>query len=140
MDARKCISYLTIEHAGPIPTPLRKAIGTHIYGCDDCLAVCPWNRFAQASRHIKLQPRPDLIAPELATLCQLDDAAFRTMFSGSPIKRIGRNRFIRNVLIAIGNSGHPELLPYAHALRQDPDSVVAEAADWAMQCLTGDAA
>ncbi|GCD54918.1 tRNA epoxyqueuosine(34) reductase QueG [Acetobacter pasteurianus] len=140
MDARKCISYLTIEHAGPIPHPLRKAIGTHIYGCDDCLAVCPWNRFAQTSRHIKLQPRPDLIAPELAALSQLDDAAFRTMFSGSPIKRIGRNRFIRNVLIAIGNSGHPELLPYAHALRQDPNSVVAEAADWAMQCLTGDAA
>ncbi|OUI95006.1 epoxyqueuosine reductase [Acetobacter indonesiensis] len=131
MDARRCISYLTIEHAGPIPLALRPAIGTHIYGCDDCLAVCPWNRFAQVSRQIKLQPRPDLIAPELATLSQLDDAAFRQMFSGSPIKRIGRNRFIRNVLIAIGNSKHPALLPYAQTLTRDADPIVAEAAQWA---------
>lgn len=131
MDARRCISYLTIEHAGPIPLALRPAIGTHIYGCDDCLAVCPWNRFAQVSRQIKLQPRPDLIAPELATLSQLDDAAFRQMFSGSPIKRIGRNRFIRNVLIAIGNSKQPALLPHAQALTRDADPIVAEAAQWA---------
>ncbi|MCG0995236.1 tRNA epoxyqueuosine(34) reductase QueG [Acetobacter indonesiensis] len=131
MDARRCISYLTIEHAGPIPLELRPAIGTHIYGCDDCLAVCPWNRFAQVSRQIKLQPRPDLIAPELATLSQLDDAAFRQMFSGSPIKRIGRNRFIRNVLIAIGNSKQPALLPHAQTLTSDADPIVAEAAQWA---------
>ncbi|MCP1231337.1 tRNA epoxyqueuosine(34) reductase QueG [Acetobacter indonesiensis] len=131
MDARRCISYLTIEHAGPIPLALRPAIGTHIYGCDDCLAVCPWNRFAQVSRQIKLQPRPDLIAPELATLSQLDEAAFRQMFSGSPIKRIGRNRFIRNVLIAIGNSKQPALLPHAQTLTRDADPIVAEAAQWA---------
>ncbi|GAA08162.1 iron-sulfur cluster-binding protein [Acetobacter tropicalis NBRC 101654] len=131
MDARRCISYLTIEHSGPIPHALRPAIGTHIYGCDDCLAVCPWNRFAQTSRQIKLQPRPDLIAPELATLSQLDDASFRQMFSGSPIKRIGRNRFVRNVLIAIGNSGEPSLLPRAEKLLTDTDPVVAEAAQWA---------
>ncbi|MCI1438142.1 MAG: tRNA epoxyqueuosine(34) reductase QueG [Acetobacter indonesiensis] len=131
MDARRCISYLTIEHAGPIPLALRPAIGTHIYGCDDCLAVCPWNRFAQVSRQIKLQPRPDLIAPELATLSQLDDAAFRQMFSGSPIKRVGRNRFIRNVLIAIGNSKQPALLPHAQTLTSDADPIVAEAAQWA---------
>ncbi|KXV76704.1 tRNA epoxyqueuosine(34) reductase QueG [Acetobacter cerevisiae] len=137
MDARRCISYLTIEYAGPIPLDLRPAIGTHIYGCDDCLAVCPWNRFAQASRQIKLQPRPDLIAPDLASLSQLDDAAFRLKFSGSPIKRIGRNRFVRNVLIAMGNSGLAELCPHAHRLTQDPDSVVAEAAQWAVTRLEG---
>ncbi|WP_408741710.1 tRNA epoxyqueuosine(34) reductase QueG [Acetobacter persici] len=135
MDARRCISYLTIEHAGPIPLELRPGIGTHIYGCDDCLAVCPWNRFARTSRQIKLQPRADLIAPDLASLSALDDAAFRQKFSGSPIKRIGRNRFVRNVLIAIGNSGLPDLLPYAHRLTQDPDSVVAEAARWAVTRL-----
>ncbi len=135
MDARRCISYLTIEHAGPIPLELRPGIGTHIYGCDDCLAVCPWNRFARTSRQIKLQPRPDLMAPDLASLSTLDDAAFRQKFSGSPIKRIGRNRFVRNVLIAIGNSGLPDLLPYARRLTQDPDSVVAEAARWAVTRL-----
>ncbi|WP_408742546.1 tRNA epoxyqueuosine(34) reductase QueG [Acetobacter persici] len=135
MDARRCISYLTIEHAGPIPLELRPGIGTHIYGCDDCLAVCPWNRFARTSRQIKLQPRADLIAPDLASLSTLDDAAFRQKFSGSPIKRIGRNRFVRNVLIAIGNSGLPDLLPYACRLTQDPDSVVAEAARWAVTRL-----
>lgn len=137
MDARRCISYLTIEYAGPIPLDLRPAIGTHIYGCDDCLAVCPWNRFAQASCQIKLQPRPDLLAPDLASLSQLDDAAFRQKFSGSPIKRIGRNRFVRNVLIAIGNSGLAELRPHADRLTQDPDSVVAEAARWAVSRLEG---
>ncbi|MFT8444137.1 tRNA epoxyqueuosine(34) reductase QueG [Acetobacter orientalis] len=135
LNAKRCISYLTIEHAGPIPHELRPAIGTHIYGCDDCLAVCPWNRFAKTSRHAKLQPRPDLLAPELAHLVQLDDTAFRQLFSGSPIKRIGRNRFIRNVLTAIGNSGKKDLLPYAAALRQDPDPIVAEAATWAVTCL-----
>lgn len=132
LDARRCISYLTIEHAGPIPLELRRGIGTRIYGCDDCLAVCPWNRFAQTSRHPKLQPRADLMAPELTRLSQLDDAAFRTLFSGSPIKRIGRNRFIRNVLMAIGNSGLPALRPAATALLNDPDPVVAEAAQWAL--------
>lgn len=131
MDARRCVSYLTIEHAGPIPKEFRKAIGNRIYGCDDCLAVCPWNRFAQASRHLKLQAREDLTAPRLATLVALDDAGFRVLFSGSPIKRIGRNRFVRNVLIAIGNSEDPALLPAARALRDDPDEVVAEAAVWA---------
>ncbi|MBS1014942.1 tRNA epoxyqueuosine(34) reductase QueG [Acetobacter persici] len=135
MDARRCISYLTIEHAGPIPLELRPGIGTHIYGCDDCLAVCPWNRFARTSRQIKLQPRADLIAPDLASLSALDDTAFRQKFSGSPIKRIGRNRFVRNVLIAIGNSGLPDLLPYAHRLTQDPDNVVADAARWAVTRL-----
>lgn len=135
MDARRCISYLTIEHAGPIPLPLRPLMGTHIYGCDDCLAVCPWNRFAKMASNIKLQPRADLIAPDLATLSQLDDAAFRTLFSGSPIKRIGRNRFIRNVLVAMGNSGRAHLLPHARALTTDPDPVVRDAADWAITQL-----
>ncbi|OUJ13935.1 tRNA epoxyqueuosine(34) reductase QueG [Acetobacter okinawensis] len=137
MDARRCISYLTIEHAGPIPVALRPLMGTHIYGCDDCLAVCPWNRFAKASQHIKLQPRAELIAPDLAELSQLDDPAFRTLFSGSPIKRIGRNRFVRNVLIAIGNSGLPALLPHAHTLSMDPDPVVRDAALWAIEQLEG---
>lgn len=135
LDARRCVAYLTIEHAGPIPEPLRPLIGTRIYGCDDCLAVCPWNRFAQASTHTKLHPRADLIAPQLAMLSQLDDAAFRSFFSGSPIKRIGRNRFIRNVLIAIGNSDLPELRPHAAALLTDPDPIVAEAAHWALHRL-----
>ncbi|OUJ12025.1 MULTISPECIES: tRNA epoxyqueuosine(34) reductase QueG [Acetobacter] len=131
MDARRCISYLTIEHAGPIPHDLRPAIGTHIYGCDDCLAACPWNRFARTSRHIKLQARPDLTAPALKDLVQLDDAAFRKLFAGSPVKRIGRNRFIRNVLIAIGNSGQTDLRSVIQPLRHDSDPIVAEAADWA---------
>ena len=106
-------------------------MGTHIYGCDDCLAVCPWNRFAAAARHIKLQPRPDLVAPDLAALSQLDDRAFRTLFSGSPIKRIGRNRFVRNVLVAMGNSATAHLLPHARSLTTDPDPVVRDAACWA---------
>ncbi|MFT8675886.1 MAG: tRNA epoxyqueuosine(34) reductase QueG [Acetobacter sp.] len=135
MDARRCISYLTIEHAGPIPHDLRPAIGTHIYGCDDCLAVCPWNRFARSARQARLQPRPELIAPDLAMLAALDDGGFRSLFSGSPIKRIGRNRFVRNVLIAIGNSGLPRLLPHAAALLHDPDPVVADAACWAVARL-----
>ncbi len=135
LDARRCISYLTIEHAGPIPLEFRKAVGNRIYGCDDCLAVCPWNRFAQAGREAKLAARAELDAPELAALARLDDAGFRAMFSGSPIKRIGRNRFVRNVLIAIGNAGARS--PEAEALRGDADPVVAEAAEWAVaQCAS----
>lgn len=136
LDARRCISYLNIEHHGPIPRDLRPAIGNRIYGCDDCLAVCPWNRFAAASRHAKLRARADLEAPKLAELAALDDTGFRTLFSGSPVKRIGRDRFVRNVLIAIGNSADPALRPAADTLRADPNEVVAEAAAWAHQRLT----
>jgi len=136
LDARRCISYLTIEHAGEIPHALRPLIGNRIYGCDDCLAVCPWNRFAQASRELGLQAREDLRAPRLAELAGLDDAAFRRLFSGSPVKRIGRNRFVRNVLIAIGNSREPGLAPAAAALLSDADPVVAEAAHWAVNRLS----
>ncbi|MCC6982193.1 MAG: tRNA epoxyqueuosine(34) reductase QueG [Bauldia sp.] len=135
LDARRCISYLTIEHDGSIPHEFRKAIGNRIYGCDDCLAVCPWNKFAAAGREAKLAAREDLRAPPLADLARLDDASFRSFFSASPIKRIGRDRFIRNVLIAIGNSGDPALAPEAERLRADPDPVVAEAADWALSEL-----
>ncbi len=135
LDARRCIAYLTIEHDGPIPHEFRAAIGNRIYGCDDCLAACPWNRFAQATHHAKLQARDDLNAPPLAALVALDDAAFRTKFSGSPIKRIGRGRFVRNVLIAIGNSGNPALRPPAQTLCEDDDAVVAEAARWAVEKL-----
>lgn len=136
LDATRCISYLTIEHAGPIPHALRGKMGNRIYGCDDCLAVCPWNRFAQASRHTKLHAREDLLAPWLAELATLNDTAFRKKFSGSPIKRIGRNRFVRNVLIAIGNSADPSLTQTAQSLAADPDPVVAEAARWAIEQLT----
>lgn len=135
LDARRCIAYLTIEHAGAIPLEFRRAIGNRIYGCDDCLAVCPWNRFAVATREAKLAARDDLIAPDLAELASLDDARFRALFSGSPIKRIGRNRFVRNVLIAIGNSADPALRQPAAALCADPDPVVAEAAAWAVAQL-----
>jgi epoxyqueuosine reductase len=135
LDARRCISYLTIEHRGPIPEEFRAAIGNRIYGCDDCLAVCPWNRFAAAGREAKLAARPDLAAPALAELAALDEAGFRARFSGSPIKRIGRARFVRNVLIAIGNSGDRRLAPAAGALCGDPDPVVAEAAAWALARL-----
>jgi epoxyqueuosine reductase len=135
LDATRCISYLTIEHAGPIPHALRPAIGNRIYGCDDCLAVCPWNRFAQATRHTKLQARPDLIAPDLAELAALDDATFRARFAGSPVKRIGRDRFVRNVLMAIGNSGDRSLAPAAARLTGDANPVVAEAAQWAVARL-----
>jgi epoxyqueuosine reductase len=137
LDATRCISYLTIEHAGPIPLALRPAIGNRIYGCDDCLAACPWNRFAQAGRQAKLAARPDLTAPRLAELAALDDAGFRALFAGSPVKRVGRNRFVRNVLVAIGNSGEAELAPVAERLRADPDPVVAEAAAWAVEQLEG---
>lgn len=131
LDARRCISYLTIEHDGPIPLEFRAAIGNRIYGCDDCLAACPWNKFAAAGREQKLAARADLTAPHLASLAALDDAAFRTMFAGSPIKRIGRNRFARNVAIALGNTGNPELASAARRLAADADSVVAEAGAWA---------
>ena len=135
LDARRCISYLTIEHHGPIPHALRPLMGNRIYGCDDCLAVCPWNRFAQATPHEKLRARDDLTAPALAELAGLDDAGFRARFAGSPIKRIGRNRFVRNVLMAIGNSGDAGLRAVAQGLADDPDPVVAEAARWAADRL-----
>jgi epoxyqueuosine reductase len=135
LDATRCISYLTIEHQGPIPVPLRSAIGNRIYGCDDCLAVCPWNRFAKVSRHLKLTAREDLQGPLLADLATLDDAAFRRRFTGSPIKRIGRGRFVRNVAVAIGNSGRPDLLSVAQTLAGDSDPVVAEAGRWSAERL-----
>ncbi len=135
LDATRCISYLTIEHAGPIPHELRPLLGNRIYGCDDCLAVCPWNRFARATPHTRLQAREDLTAPRLADLAALDDAGFRAKFSGSAIKRIGRDRFVRNVLIAIGNSRDPTLTQVAERLRSDPNPVVAEAASWACDRL-----
>ena len=136
LDATRCISYLTIEHAGPIPEDLRPLMGNRIYGCDDCLAVCPWNRFAKPGREEKFFGRADLAEPELATLASLDESGFRSLFAGTPIKRIGRNRFVRNVLNAIGNSQSPALRPAAAALTEDPDPVVADAARWAVGCLT----
>ena len=137
LDAGRCISYLTIEHKGPIPHEFRKAMGNRIYGCDDCLAVCPWNKFASAAqRHQDFAARAELTAPRLADLLQLDDAAFRALFSGSPIKRIGRDRFVRNCLIAAGNSGNADLRAPVEALVSDPDPVVAEAASWAASQLT----
>jgi epoxyqueuosine reductase len=140
LQPTRCLSYLTIEHKGPIPEEFRQALGNRIYGCDDCLAVCPWNRFAQAGREAKLMARADLIAPRLRDLSQLDDAAFRALFAGSPIKRIGRERFLRNVAIAIGNSGDLSLLPEVERLRAEADPVLAEAAAWAaarLQAGTG---
>ena len=136
LDARRCISYLTIEHKGPIPHEFREAMGNRIYGCDDCLAVCPWNKFAEqaeANRHFAA--RAELAAPRLADLLALDDAGFRKIFAGSPIKRIGRNRMVRNCLIAAGNSGDAALIEPVQALRDDPDDVVREAAEWAMARL-----
>ena len=137
LDARRCISYLTIEHAGPIARDLRPAMGNRIFGCDDCLAVCPWNKFATAAREAKLAARADLRAPGLAELANLDDGAFRAWFSGSPIKRIGRDRFIRNVLIAIGNSGREALSEPAHRHLSAADATVRGAAVWALSRLTG---
>jgi epoxyqueuosine reductase len=133
LDARRCISYLTIEHKGPVDPDLRPLMGNRIYGCDDCLAVCPWNKFAKAATEIGYQSRVG--APELVELAALDDAAFRARFAGSPIKRIGRDRFVRNVLYAIGNSGLPALRPVAERLRSDPDPAVADAAAWAVRRL-----
>lgn len=137
LDARRCISYLTIEHKGPVAEDLRSRMGNHIYGCDDCLAVCPWNKFAQSAREAKYAARADLVDPPLKALAGLDDAAFRAKFSGSPVKRIGRDRFVRNVLYAIGNSARPGLLPVAQGLRNDPDPAVADAARWAVDRLNG---
>ncbi|AMO70955.1 tRNA epoxyqueuosine(34) reductase QueG [Sphingorhabdus sp. M41] len=136
LDARACISYLTIEHKGPIPHQYRKAIGNHIYGCDDCLAVCPWNKFAQAgSANKAFLPRAELAAPALVDILSLDDAGFRQVFSGSPIKRTGRNRMVRNALIAAGNSGDAALVAPVQALLGDDDEVVREAAGWALDQL-----
>ena len=132
LDARRCISYLTIEHKGPIPIEFRAAMGNRIYGCDDCLAVCPWNKFAQATRELAFAPRAELVGPRLAELAQLDDAAFRALFAGSPIKRIGRDRFVRNVLIAIGNSDDRSLVPVASGLLGDPSPLVRGTAVWAL--------
>jgi epoxyqueuosine reductase len=135
LDARRCISYLTIENKGPIPHEFRKAIGNRIYGCDDCLAACPWNKFAQEGREIKLAARDALRAPELAELARLDDPAFRALFAKSPVKRIHRERFIRNVLIAIGNSGDAALAVEADRLLVDESPLVRGAAVWALSQL-----
>ncbi|WP_272929477.1 tRNA epoxyqueuosine(34) reductase QueG [Rhodovulum sulfidophilum] len=136
LDARRCISYLTIEHKGPVDPELRPLLGNRIYGCDDCLGICPWNKFAVAATETKYAARPDLIEPPLAELAGLDDAAFRARFSGSPIKRIGRGRFVRNVCYAIGNSGDSRLRAAVARLLEDADPVVAEAARWAVARLS----
>ena len=132
LDARRCISYLTIEHKGPVDPDLRGLMGNRIYGCDDCLAVCPWNKFAASGRDARLAARDDLLAPPLAELAQLDDAAFRARFAGSPIKRIGRDRFVRNVAYALGNSGDPAMVAHLSHLVDDPNATVADAARWAV--------
>jgi epoxyqueuosine reductase len=137
LDARRCISYLTIEHRGPVDRDLRQGLGNRIYGCDDCLAVCPWNKFAVAATETRYAARADLLAPPLAELAALDDQGFRARFSGSPIKRIGRDRFVRNVLYAIGNSGDRGLATAAGGCLGDPDPAVAEAAEWAVARLRG---
>ncbi|TNJ45074.1 tRNA epoxyqueuosine(34) reductase QueG [Phaeobacter sp. B1627] len=136
LDGRRCISYLTIEHKGPIPLELRSKLGNRIYGCDDCLAACPWNKFAVEASDLRYAARAGTVAPPLAELAQLDDATFRETYSGSPIKRIGRDRFVRNVLYAIGNSRTPALRSVAQGLCSDPDPAVADAARWAVQRLT----
>ena len=140
VDARRCISYLTIEHKGPIDPQLRPLMGNHIYGCDDCLAVCPWNKFAEtAAAHMAFLPRAELVAPQVADLLTLDDAAFRKLFSGSPIKRIGRDRFVRNVLIAAGNGRDTSLVAQIEKLLSDPAPVVRGAAIWVLARLSPDA-
>lgn len=140
LDARRCISYLTIEHKGPIDPELRPLMGNHIYGCDDCLAVCPWNKFAEtAAAHKAFLPRAELVAPQIADLLTLDDAAFRKLFSGSPIKRIGRDRFVRNVLIAAGNGRDLGLVSQIENLLIDPEPVVRGAAIWALGRLSPEA-
>ena len=141
IDARRCISYLTIEHAGPIPHEFREALGNRIYGCDDCLAVCPWNSFAEAAHANRaFLPRAELAAPRIADLLNLDDAAFRAMFAGSPIKRIGHDRMMRNCLIAAGNSGDPALADCIRAYLGSDDAVLADAASWALERLQNKAA
>jgi epoxyqueuosine reductase len=132
LDARRCISYLTIEHKGHIPADLRAGIGNRVFGCDDCLAVCPWNKFAQAGREARLKQRDDLEALPLADLARLDDPGFRERFAGTPIKRTGRDRFVRNVLVAIGNSGDPALAAEAERLLADGSSLVRAMAVWAL--------
>ncbi len=139
IDARRCISYLTIEHKGPIAPEYRPLIGNRIYGCDDCLAACPWNKFARSASEMKLKARNDLREPELSFLLTLDDAAFRTFFSGSPVKRIGRDRFVRNALIAAGNSGEKSLIPVCKLLAADPSPTVRGMAVWALSRLTSTA-
>ncbi|MEL6690012.1 MAG: tRNA epoxyqueuosine(34) reductase QueG [Pseudomonadota bacterium] len=136
LDARRCISYLTIEHKGPVDEELRPLLGNRIYGCDDCLAVCPWNKFASDAQEMRYAAREGMSFPDLADLAALDDTAFRARFSGSPIKRIGRDRFVRNVLYAIGNSGSTRLRNAAEALANDPSPVVADAAKWAINHLS----
>jgi epoxyqueuosine reductase len=140
LDSRRCLAYLTVEHKGPIPTEFRAPMGNRIYGCDDCLAVCPWNKFASISREARLQARPELDGPALADLVQLDDAGFRALFAGSPIKRIGLARFLRNVLIAIGNSGDVSLLPLVEARLGDSADIVRGAAIWALRRLDAERA
>lgn len=135
LDPRRCISYLTIEHRGPIPRDLRAAMGNRIYGCDDCLAVCPWNKFAQTTSEAKLAARADLLAPPLVELLGLDDAGFRKLFSGSPIKRIGHARFLRNVLVAIGNSGDTSLVNAVEKRLAHESPIVRDAAVWALARL-----
>lgn len=135
LDARRCLAYLSIEHKGHIPVEFRRPMGNRVFGCDDCLAVCPWNKFAQQAREVRLAARPDLTAPSLAALARLDDAAFRQFFAGSPVKRTGRERFIRNVLVAIGNSGLPSLAQAALPLLDDPSALVRGAAVWALSRL-----
>jgi len=135
LDARRCISYLTIEHRGPVDRDLRALMGNRIYGCDDCLAICPWNKFAQTATELRYAARPELVSPRLEDLAALDDTAFRALFSGSPIKRIGRDRFVRNVLYAIGNSGDAQLIHAAQRLVDDTDEAVADAARWAVERL-----
>ncbi len=136
LDARLCISYLTIEHDGPVDEALRPKLGNRIYGCDDCLAVCPWNKFAHAAREARYDAKDDLDAPLLSELARLDDGGFRRKFAGSPIKRSGRNRFVRNVLYAIGNSGDASLLTVARDLADDADPAVADAARWAVRVIS----
>jgi epoxyqueuosine reductase len=140
LDARRCISYLTIEHKGPIPRDFRAAIGNRIYGCDDCLAVCPWNKFAAVARESAFHARDALKSPHLADLAALDDQGFRALFSGSAVKRTGRDRFVRNVMIAVGNSGDTSLVPALEARLDDPSPLVRGAAVWALSRLAGPAA
>lgn len=136
LDARRCVSYLTIEHKGPIPDALKPLMGNRIYGCDDCLAVCPWNKFAVPTREADFLPRIELTRPRLADLAALEDPDFRAVFAGSPIKRIGRDRLVRNVAVAIGNSADASLLPVVGRLVDDPAAGVADAARWAVERLT----
>ena len=137
LDARRCISYLTIEHEGPVDPALRPALGNRVYGCDDCLAVCPWNKFAVAAREVGLRARTELEEPALADLLKLDEAGFRALFRKSAVTRIGRDRLVRNALYAAGNSGDAALIPAAEALLADPDPVVRDAAAWALERLRG---